>query len=1024
MDQERHKRVTGLFSRAVELEPEERDAFLQREAGSDADLIEEVRSLLAHDVEEDPLGATAPLEDLTPGERIGPYRILEKLGEGGMGAVYLAEQDQPIRRKVALKIIKLGMDTRSVVARFEAERQALAMMSHPNIAKVLDAGATERGRPYFVMEHVPGIPITEYCDKHRLNTKERLELYIPVCLAIQHAHQKAIIHRDIKPSNVLVMLQDGKPVPKVIDFGVAKAINQQLTEKTIFTEQGRLIGTPVYMSPEQAEMTGLNVDTTTDVYSLGVMLYELLVGVPPFDPQYLRMAGLEAIYRIIREEEPQRPSTRLSTLGDGAALVALTRSTEPARLERQVRGELDWITMRAMEKDRSRRYASASELAADIERHLFGEPVAAGPPTAGYRIGKFVRRHRAGVWAGAAAVFALLAFAVAMMIQADRIARERDHARMEARRSRLEAQAMQSLLRKVDFSGPTGTESPEEYWARVREAIDLHRRSQEGDLTELALYLANQLSSLTYLYLTTEQVEYLTFRSELEPETFAIIHLAVSERDSSLLGTIDLLLSIYEPEWFLDAIIRDEGDPRRPEDAERLYRDALALRREIRPPDAPDLIQNLMDLSGHLRFQAKGALASDQPEKAESYARESMGLLTEASEEGGAWIWWQMREAKALLGEALTRMGQYSEAEPLLLASLESHRRADLLRVIDLYEAWGKPEEAGRYRADQIVESIQTIGTIADQDGGPSIWFGGRSTWLFTSPYGAWGRRANTWAWTDARHAQEGLEFTDPGGMTGGKKLLPFTAEEASFNEARAKNDEKGWALLPASIVLDKDRNRALIVYTKGLSDEGYKSRGVSVAVWAHPDSEVVRPIVRPGTGFPTLLFQGDGPGQCAGAMVKEGFLYLYSSRPEKADFGAATTVARAPLGSALDRAAWRFYAAGADGAEVGAWVENWEEASEIMSGGYEMSIHWNAYLKKYLAVYTPPLSHEVHIRTADRPEGPWSEKRIIYQDHALDRALAHPEFSRDGGRTEYVSYRRGYGFFEVETRLLEVTFR
>ncbi len=396
MNQERHKRVSELFAQTIDLNPEELETFLKKECGDDHDLIEEVKSLLAHDKDESVLGATEQLlpQDLAPGERVGSYRILEKLGEGGMGVVYLAEQEEPIRRKVALKIIKLGMDTKEVVGRFEVERQALAMMSHPNIAKVLDAGATEQGRPYFVMEHVPGIPITAYCDKHRLNTKERLELYISVCQAIHHAHQKAIIHRDIKPSNVLVMVQDGKPIPKVIDFGVAKAISQRLTEKTVFTEQGRLIGTPAYMSPEQAEMTGLSVDTTTDVYSLGVMLYELLVGAPPFDPKTLRKAGLEAIYRIIREEEPPKPSTRIISLGGDAARVAVVRRTDPARLERQVRGELDWIIMRAIEKDRTRRYQGCQLLAHDIDRFLHDIPVLAGPPRASYRAKKFVYRNR------------------------------------------------------------------------------------------------------------------------------------------------------------------------------------------------------------------------------------------------------------------------------------------------------------------------------------------------------------------------------------------------------------------------------------------------------------------------------------------------------------------------------------------------------------------------------------------------------------------------------------------------------
>jgi serine/threonine protein kinase len=337
---------------------------------------------------------TAPADTLAASLRVDSYRILERLGEGGMGVVYAAEQEEPIRRRVALKVIKLGMDTRDVIARFEAERQALALMDHPCIAQVFDAGATADGRPYFAMEYVAGIPITQYCDKHRLPMHARLDLFVQVCGAIQHAHQKGVIHRDIKPSNILVTLQDGKPVPKVIDFGVAKAMHQRLTEKTVFTEHGVLIGTPAYMSPEQAEMGGLTVDTTTDIYSLGVVLYELLVGALPFDAELLRRAGYAEIQRIIREEEPLRPSARLGGLHRRAAEVAVRRQTPLPALVRELRGDLDWITVKAMDKDRTRRYASASELAADVNRHLKTEPVIARPPSLMYGAGKFVRKYR------------------------------------------------------------------------------------------------------------------------------------------------------------------------------------------------------------------------------------------------------------------------------------------------------------------------------------------------------------------------------------------------------------------------------------------------------------------------------------------------------------------------------------------------------------------------------------------------------------------------------------------------------
>ena len=342
------------------------------------------------------------------GSIVGPYKLLERIGEGGMGVVYLAEQTSPIRRRVALKIIKPGMDSRQVIARFEAERQALALMDHPNIARVLDAGATATSHPYFVMELVKGVPITDYCDEARLAPRERIELLIPVCQAIQHAHQKGIIHRDIKPSNVLVSVHDGRPVPKVIDFGLAKATDQRLTERTLFTQHGAIVGTLEYMSPEQAENSAVDVDTRTDIYALGVLLYELLTGTTPLERLRSREAGYSEILRRIREEEPPRLSARISQ-SEQVAAIASRRGMEPAKLARLVRGELDWIAMKALEKDRVRRYATANDLARDLGRYLCGEPVEAGPPSTGYRLRKYAGRHRASL----ATVTAFLAVLIA-----------------------------------------------------------------------------------------------------------------------------------------------------------------------------------------------------------------------------------------------------------------------------------------------------------------------------------------------------------------------------------------------------------------------------------------------------------------------------------------------------------------------------------------------------------------------------------------------------------------------------------
>jgi serine/threonine protein kinase len=353
--------------------------------------------------------ATPPDDPAPAGETFGSFRLVRLLGEGGMGMVYLAEQDQPIARQVAIKIIKLGMDTRAVLSRFQLEQQALARMDHPNIARVYEAGSSEQGRPYFVMEYVPGVPITEYCDRHRLDTRQRLELFVQVANAVQHAHQKGVIHRDLKPSNVLVMERDGEAVPKIIDFGLAKATEQRLTEESLFTETGVLIGTPEYMSPEQASLGGTHVDTRTDIYSLGVLLYELLVGAVPFDSRALRAGGYDEIRRVIRETDPPRPASRLQLLGTRAAEIASRRATDVARLRKQVQGDLDWITLKTLEKDPARRYASASDLAADIRRHCDGEPVSAAPPSGAYRLRKFAARHVLELTAAAVVLLALLA---------------------------------------------------------------------------------------------------------------------------------------------------------------------------------------------------------------------------------------------------------------------------------------------------------------------------------------------------------------------------------------------------------------------------------------------------------------------------------------------------------------------------------------------------------------------------------------------------------------------------------------
>jgi WD40 repeat protein/Arc/MetJ family transcription regulator len=496
----RHPDEERIFYAAREIGDEaQRSAYLDQVCAGNSSLRARAEALLAADKPQDDSLRMAvlavadtlhvvPLSE-KPGDVIGRYKLLEQIGEGGFGVVYMADQLEPVRRRVALKVIKLGMETRAVIARFEAERQALAMMDHPNIARVLDAGATDTGRPYFVMELVKGIPITEYCDHNDLSTRERLELFMQVCSAVQHAHQKAIIHRDLKPPNVLVTLHDGKPVPKIIDFGIAKAMDRPLTDRTLFTAFRHFVGTPQYMSPEQATFSGLDIDTRADIYALGVLLYELLTGTTPFDAKALREAGYDEICRIIRETDPPKPSTRISTMGEKATEVAEHRQTEPAALGRLVRGDLDWIVMKALEKDRGRRYGTASAFAEDIARHLNDEPVLAGPPGAVYRMRKFMRRNQVKVIAGllvAASLAVGLTTASVAVIQAFRqrgralaAYREREQAEERQHQAEQEAEVQRlSAVAKGREAEEAGLRAETERQAREAEAAARHEEER------------------------------------------------------------------------------------------------------------------------------------------------------------------------------------------------------------------------------------------------------------------------------------------------------------------------------------------------------------------------------------------------------------------------------------------------------------------------------------------------------------------------------------------------------------------
>jgi tetratricopeptide (TPR) repeat protein len=577
----------------------------------------------ALELPEDPSKAAVTAQ---PGDRIGRYKLLEKIGEGGYGVVYMAEQAQPIRRRVALKIVKLGMDTKQVIARFEAERQALALMDHPNIAKVLDAGATASGRPYFVMELVRGIKITDYCDRHNLTTSQRLDLFMQVCQAVQHAHQKGIIHRDLKPSNILVTELDGRPVPKVIDFGIAKATGQQfLTGKTLFTAFHQFIGTPAYMSPEQTELSGADVDTRSDVYTLGVLLYELLTGHLPFERKELRQAGFDEMRRLIQDREPVKPSTRLSSLSaEELTTVANHRQAESPRLIHSVRGDLDLIVMKCLEKDRARRYETAIGLAQDIERHLNSEPVTAGAPGAAYRAGKFIRRHRYGFATASALLLLLISGVVVSLWQMMR-------AQEAERRARTVATFLQEVLEGVRPVVALGRDT-----TVLREILD-------GTEKRIASDLKGQPSVAAELRHTLGTV-YEALGDYKKAETALHEALAMRRR---LFGNENP--AVAESLNDLGAVLKGQG---RLQESEDTLREAVAMWKKVSGNQSPGLAESLNNLGMVLLWRDKLAEATE-------VLREALAMQTKLAGEDN------LITATFLgnLGVVLNRHGKLAEAE-------------------------------------------------------------------------------------------------------------------------------------------------------------------------------------------------------------------------------------------------------------------------------------------------------------------------------------------------------------------------
>ena len=645
-------------------------------------------------------------------EAIGQYRLLERVGEGGMGEVWLAEQTGPVHRQVALKVIKAGMDTAQVVARFEAERQALAVMDHPAIARVFDAGATSEGRPYFVMEYVRGEGIASYCNKHKLSIPSRIDLFLQVCDGVQHAHQKGIIHRDLKPSNILVTVQDDRPVPKIIDFGVAKAITQHLTDRTLYTEQGVLIGTPEYMSPEQAEMTELDIDTRTDVYALGVVFYELLTGALPFDGKALREKGVEEIRRTIREVDPPRPSTRVTTL----AASGETNERTTRELARDLRGDLDWITMCALEKDRTRRYGSVSDLAADLRRHVEHLPVLASPPSTVYRVRKFARRHRAGVLVAATLASLLVAFAVTMTVQARRITREWERANREAQAAKEITEFLVGLFSVSDPSQAKGNT------VTAREILD-QGAQRIGALSSQPPLQARLQRTLGGVYTS------LGLYALADP----LLERAL-ETDRRVLGldsreTMDTLFAVGELRYY----------EQRFREAEAAYREAAQRRRAVLGADARDTLEADMAVASACmqqdRFDEAERLFRPALERQQRVLGDEDSLTLNTLNEMSVLDFRQGRYAEGMpfierawrlhlklfgenaprtlisqgnLADTLAKLKRYDEAEQLFRTAITGQERVlgrqhpttrrTVAKLVAMYEAWGKSEKVAEWR--------------------------------------------------------------------------------------------------------------------------------------------------------------------------------------------------------------------------------------------------------------------------------------------------------------------------------------
>jgi len=690
MTPERWQQVRDVLEEAQELEPAQRSAFLDRACLSDQSLRQEVEVLLASSDDSRatflqsagaPDGLIANLEGILSGAGLQAgqlfaerFQLVRRLGEGGMGQVWLAEQTSPVRRQVALKLIKAGMYDKALAQRFQSERQLLAIMDHPAIAKVFDAGATPQGQPYFVMEYVPGLPITEYCDQKKLKIRDRLELFVQACEGVQHAHQKAIIHRDLKPANILVVEVDGKPVPRIIDFGLAKATTPQVADESIFTQLGHFVGTPGYMSPEQADpgfRDGVqDIDTRTDVYSLGVVLYVLLAGLQPFETKQRQKQPLDELLRKLREEEPPRPSTKVSTDRDSSATTAEARGTDPKQLGNLLRGDLDWITMKALEKDRARRYGAPSELAADIRRHLNHEPVEARPASAGYRLRKYARRHRVAVAVVAGLVLLLAAFSVLQALQLRRITRERDRATRERDRATRITDFMTGMFKVSDPSEARGNS------VTAREILDKASNDMQKGLAKDPEVQAQMMQVMASTYTNLG----------LYPRAHELAKRAFDAR-MSLLGPDDpkTLESMAQLGWILNR----KGHY---VEAEKMERQALDGERRVLGPEDPLTIESMANLA----FIVEGPGDFGQGEK---LARETIDVATRRLGPDSP----PVLRSMGTLGTALWNQGRYAEAEQ------------ELRQLVDVERRVAGPDHPDTLKAmSNLALAIQSQGRLAE----------------------------------------------------------------------------------------------------------------------------------------------------------------------------------------------------------------------------------------------------------------------------------------------------------------------